>query len=42
VRDALETTRSMAEHLKLFMDGIEVFYDRFPAIPRTPCTLRSE
>jgi len=42
VRDALEVTRSMAEHLRLFMDGIEVFYDRFPAIPRTAITLRSE
>jgi pyrroloquinoline quinone (PQQ) biosynthesis protein C len=42
VRDALEVTRSMAEHLRLFMDGIEVFYERFPSIPRTPCTLRSE
>jgi pyrroloquinoline quinone (PQQ) biosynthesis protein C len=42
VRDALEVTRSMAEHLRLFMDGIDVFYGRFPAMPRTPCTLRSE
>jgi pyrroloquinoline quinone (PQQ) biosynthesis protein C len=42
VRDALEVTRSMAEHLRLFMDGIDVFYDRFPGVPRTPCTLRSE
>jgi pyrroloquinoline quinone (PQQ) biosynthesis protein C len=42
VRDALEVTRSMAEHLRLFMDGIEIFYQRFPTIPRTACTLRSE
>jgi pyrroloquinoline quinone (PQQ) biosynthesis protein C len=42
VREALEVTRSMAEHLRLFMDGIDIFYDRFPNIPRTPCTLRSE
>lgn len=42
VQDALQTTRSMAEHLKLFMDGIDVFYDRFPNIPRVPCTLLSE
>jgi pyrroloquinoline quinone (PQQ) biosynthesis protein C len=42
VRDALEVTRSMAEHLRLFLDGIDVFYGRFPAMPRTPCTLLSE
>ena len=27
--------RSMAEHLHLFLDGIDVFYARFPAMPRT-------
>ena len=42
VRDALEVTRSMSEHLRLFLDGIELFYQRFPAIPRTAATLRSE
>jgi pyrroloquinoline quinone (PQQ) biosynthesis protein C len=42
VKDALNITRSMAEHLKLFMDGIDIFYQRFPTVPRTPCTLRSE
>ena len=42
VRDALQVTKSMAEHLRLFMDGIDIFYDRFPTMPRTPCTLRSE
>ena len=42
VRDALQVTRSMAEHLRLFLDGIEVFYQRFPTIPRTAATLRSE
>jgi pyrroloquinoline quinone (PQQ) biosynthesis protein C len=42
VADALDITRSMAEHLRLFMDGIDVFYERFPAIPRVPCSLASE
>jgi pyrroloquinoline quinone (PQQ) biosynthesis protein C len=42
VRDALEVTRSMAEHLRLFLDGIDVFYQRFPAMPRGRCTLLSE
>jgi pyrroloquinoline quinone (PQQ) biosynthesis protein C len=42
VQEALETTRSMAEHLRLFLDGIDVFYAQFPTVPRTPCTLRSE
>jgi pyrroloquinoline quinone (PQQ) biosynthesis protein C len=35
VNDALDVTRSMAEHLLLFMDGIDVHYERFPAVPRT-------
>lgn len=42
VREALEVTRSMAEHLRLFLDGIDIFYQRFPTIPRTSSTLRSE
>jgi pyrroloquinoline quinone (PQQ) biosynthesis protein C len=42
VRDALEVARRMAEHLELFMDGIERFYERFPTMPRLPCDLFSE
>ena len=42
VDDALNIVRSMAEHLYLFMDGIDTFYDRFPTIPRAPCDLLSE
>ncbi len=41
-RDAINVVRSMAEHLILFMDGIDVFYARFPAMPRVPCSLLSE
>jgi hypothetical protein len=32
----------MAEHLMLFMDGIDRFYANFPAVPRLPCDLGSE
>jgi pyrroloquinoline quinone (PQQ) biosynthesis protein C len=42
VDDALNIVKSMAEHLYLFMDGIDTFYDRFPTIPRAPCDLLSE
>jgi pyrroloquinoline quinone (PQQ) biosynthesis protein C len=42
VNDALNVARSMAEHLMLFMDGIDVFYANFPTVPRLPCDLRSE
>jgi pyrroloquinoline quinone (PQQ) biosynthesis protein C len=42
VDDALNIVRSMAEHLYLFMDGIDTFYARFPTIPRAPCDLLSE
>jgi pyrroloquinoline quinone (PQQ) biosynthesis protein C len=42
VNDALNVARSMAEHLYLFMDGIDVFYASFPTIPRLPCDLLSE
>ncbi len=34
--DALNIVRSMAEHLLLFMDGIDTFYARFPTMPRAP------
>ena len=42
VNDALNVARNMAEHLLLFMDGIETFYGKFPAVPRMPCDLLSE
>ncbi len=42
VDDALNIVRSMAEHLYLFMDGIDTFYDRFPTIPRLPGDLQAE
>ena len=42
VNDALNVARSMAEHLYLFMEGIDVFYATFPAIPRLPCDMASE
>jgi pyrroloquinoline quinone (PQQ) biosynthesis protein C len=42
VNDALNVARSMAEHLMLFMDGIDTFYASFPTIPRLPCDLGSE
>jgi hypothetical protein len=42
VRDALNVARSMAEHLMLFMDGIDVHYAAFPTVPRVPCDLLSE
>ncbi|MEO6419051.1 MAG: hypothetical protein ABIP39_06575 [Polyangiaceae bacterium] len=42
VRLAMNTVRSMAEHLHLFMDGIDVHYGAFPAVPRVPCSLLSE
>jgi pyrroloquinoline quinone (PQQ) biosynthesis protein C len=42
VSDALNTARSMCEHLSLFMDGIDVFYANFPTAPRLPCDLLSE
>jgi hypothetical protein len=32
----------MAEHLMLFMDGIDSFYANFPTMPRLPCDLASE
>jgi len=42
VADALNVARMMAEHLLLFMDGIDTFYAEFPTVPRAPCTLLSE
>jgi pyrroloquinoline quinone (PQQ) biosynthesis protein C len=42
VDDALNIVRSMAEHLYLFMDGIDTFYARFPTVPRLPGELLSE
>jgi pyrroloquinoline quinone (PQQ) biosynthesis protein C len=37
VNDALNVAKNMAEHLMLFMDGIDVFYTHFPMVPRLPC-----
>ncbi len=42
VKDAMNIVRMMAEHLALFMDGIDKHYATFPTIPRAPCTLLSE
>jgi pyrroloquinoline quinone (PQQ) biosynthesis protein C len=42
VADAMNTVRSMAEHLVLFLDGIDTFYGAFPTLPRVPCELLSE
>ncbi|MGZ3709082.1 MAG: thiaminase II/PqqC family protein [Bdellovibrionota bacterium] len=42
VIDAMNVSRSMAEHLMLFMDGIETWYDKNESVPRVPCTLLSE
>lgn len=42
VKDAMNIVRMMAEHLALFLDGIDAHYGSFPTIPRTPCTLLSE
>jgi len=42
VNDALNVAKNMAEHLLLFMDGIETFYGHFPTVPRLPCDLLSE
>jgi pyrroloquinoline quinone (PQQ) biosynthesis protein C len=42
VNDALNVARNMAEHLLLFMDGIDTFYASFDVVPRMPCDLLSE
>jgi pyrroloquinoline quinone (PQQ) biosynthesis protein C len=41
VKLALNTVRSMAEHLMLFLDGIDVAYDKLSGVPRLPCDLLS-
>ena len=40
--DALNVAKNMAEHLLLFMDGIDTFYGKFPTVPRLPCDPLSE
>jgi len=42
VNDALNVAKNMAEHLLLFMDGIDTFYGQFPTVPRLPCDPLSE
>jgi pyrroloquinoline quinone (PQQ) biosynthesis protein C len=42
VNDALNVAKNMAEHLLLFMDGIDTFYGQFPTVPRLPCDALSE
>jgi pyrroloquinoline quinone (PQQ) biosynthesis protein C len=42
VNDALNVAKNMAEHLMLFMDGIDTFYGTFPTVPRLPCDPLSE
>ena len=42
VNDALNVAKNMAEHLLLFMDGIDTFYGQFPTVPRLPCNPLSE
>ena len=42
VADAMNVARSMAEHLHLFMDGIDVWYGSNTLVPRIPCNLLSE
>jgi pyrroloquinoline quinone (PQQ) biosynthesis protein C len=42
VNDALNVAKNMAEHLLLFMDGIDVFYGNFPTVPRLPSDPSSE
>ncbi|HEY1127393.1 MAG TPA: hypothetical protein VGF83_06500, partial [Actinomycetota bacterium] len=42
VNDALNVAKNMAEHLLLFMDGIDTFYANFATVPRMPCDLLSE
>jgi pyrroloquinoline quinone (PQQ) biosynthesis protein C len=42
VNDALNVAKNMAEHLLLFMDGIDTFYGRFTTVPRLPCDPLSE
>jgi pyrroloquinoline quinone (PQQ) biosynthesis protein C len=42
VNEALNVAKNMAEHLLLFMDGIDTFYGQFPTVPRLPCDPLSE
>ena len=42
VKEAMNTVRSMAEHLWLFLDGIDAFYANFPTMPRVPSDLLSQ
>ena len=42
VVDAMNVSRSMAEHLMLFMDGIDICYGVNESVPRLPCDLLSE
>lgn len=42
VTDAMNVAKSMAEHLLLFMDGIDVWYGANELVPREPCSLLSE
>jgi pyrroloquinoline quinone (PQQ) biosynthesis protein C len=42
VNDALNVAKNMAEHLLLFMDGIDTFYANFATVPRLPCDPQSE
>jgi pyrroloquinoline quinone (PQQ) biosynthesis protein C len=42
VNDALNVARNMAEHLLLFMDGIDTFYGTYATVPRLPCDPLSE
>jgi pyrroloquinoline quinone (PQQ) biosynthesis protein C len=42
VNDALNVAKNMAEHLLLFLDGIDVFYASFDQVPRRPCDVLSE
>jgi pyrroloquinoline quinone (PQQ) biosynthesis protein C len=42
VNEALNVAKNMAEHLLLFMDGIDTFYEHFDTVPRLPCDALSE
>jgi pyrroloquinoline quinone (PQQ) biosynthesis protein C len=42
VTDALNVAKLMVEHLKLFMDGIDIHYGSHAEVPRVPCNLLSE
>jgi pyrroloquinoline quinone (PQQ) biosynthesis protein C len=37
VNDALNVSKNIAEHLVLFLDGIDTFYAHFPTVPRLAC-----